>query len=43
MLADQGQAFFYFGRDDEAFRRTFAEVGLIVRPERRDESGDSEA
>jgi hypothetical protein len=39
----KGQAFFYFGRDDEAFRRTFAEVGLIVRPERRDESGDSEA
>jgi len=27
----QGQAFFYFGRDGEAFRRTFAEVGLLVR------------
>ena len=27
----QGQAFFYFGADDAAFRRTFAEVGLIVR------------
>jgi hypothetical protein len=27
----QGQALFYFGRDDAAFRRTFADVGLIVR------------
>jgi hypothetical protein len=27
----QGQALFYFGADDEAFRRTFAELGLIVR------------
>ena len=26
-----GQTFFYFGRDDTAFRRTFAELGLIVR------------
>jgi len=25
----QGQAFFYFGRDDAAFRRTFADVGLV--------------
>ena len=28
----QGQAFFYFGQDDSAFVRTFAEIGLIVRP-----------
>jgi hypothetical protein len=28
----QGQALFYFGLGDEAFRRTFAAVGLIVRP-----------
>jgi phage N-6-adenine-methyltransferase len=27
----QGQAFFYFGADGAAFRRTFADVGLIVR------------
>jgi phage N-6-adenine-methyltransferase len=27
----QGQAFFYFGFDDAAFRRTFAELGLIAR------------
>jgi hypothetical protein len=39
----QGQAVFYFGLDDAAFRRTFADVGLIMRPKRRDESGDSEA
>jgi DNA N-6-adenine-methyltransferase Dam len=26
----QGQTFFYFGADDEAFRRTFADVGLVV-------------
>ena len=26
----QGQALFYFGRDDEAFRRTFGRSGLIV-------------
>ena len=26
----QGQALFYFGADDEAFRRTFADVGLVV-------------
>jgi hypothetical protein len=38
----KGQAFFYFGADDPLFRRTFADVGLIVRPERRDESSDSE-
>jgi hypothetical protein len=25
------QAFFYFGRDDAAFRRTFGEVGIIMR------------
>ena len=28
----QPQTFFYFGRDDEAFCRTFADVGLIVGP-----------
>ena len=27
----QGQTFFYFGKDDAAFRRTFDDVGLIVR------------
>ena len=27
-----GQAFFYFGPDDRAFRRVFSEIGLIVRP-----------
>ena len=27
----QGQALFYFGIDDTAFRRTFADVGLIAR------------
>lgn len=27
----QGQALFYFGADDEAFRRTFADLGLIAR------------
>ena len=27
----QGQALFYFGFDDTAFRRTFADVGLIAR------------
>jgi hypothetical protein len=26
----QGQAFFFFGRDDQRFRRTFARVGLVV-------------
>ena len=26
----QGQALFYFGRDDVAFRRTFADVGLVM-------------
>jgi hypothetical protein len=26
----QGQTLFYFGRDDEAFQRTFADVGLVV-------------
>jgi hypothetical protein len=28
----QGQAFFYFGVDDEAFRGAFGELGLVVRP-----------
>jgi hypothetical protein len=29
----QGQAFFYFGRDVEAFKHEFGRVGFIVRPE----------
>jgi len=27
----QGQAFFYFGRDDGGFRAAFGDCGLIVR------------
>lgn len=29
----QGQAFFYFGREIDAFKREFGRVGFIVRPE----------
>jgi len=29
----QGQAFFYFGQDVDAFKREFGRVGLVVRPE----------
>ena len=28
----RGQTFFYFGRDDGAFRRAFSDIGLIMRP-----------
>jgi hypothetical protein len=27
----QGQTFFFFGADDAAFRRTFGEVGVVVK------------
>jgi hypothetical protein len=30
-LQMQSQAFFYFGANDTAFRRTFADVGLIMK------------
>jgi phage N-6-adenine-methyltransferase len=30
----QGQAFFYFGRDIDAFKREFGPLGIIMRPER---------
>jgi phage N-6-adenine-methyltransferase len=29
----QGQAFFYFGPEVEAFKRTFGRIGLLMRPE----------
>jgi hypothetical protein len=29
----QGQAFFYFGADVEAFKREFGRIGFIVRPQ----------
>ena len=29
----QGQAFFYFGDDTDAFKREFGPIGSIVKPE----------